>query len=284
MDRGADLLDVAQLRMPPFPEELARLQLRVVEDLIVGPDVGAGHARLLHQRHPVRPRLARRHLFDHRDEDVPPRVARGVVLETLVARPLRVVEDIAERPPVAWSGGADSEVAVGGADRLVGRRSLVGGTQRPWNLSGREEAPSLPNRQRYSRLEERHVDELPATGQLAYTQRREGADRAVQGADKIADRHADLDRVAVRLTGDRNQPTHRLGHDVEPRQLRVRTGLAPARGGDVDQAGIERRKTPVVELEVAHRARSQVLDHDVRAMDQLPKELLAFGRLEVQGE
>src|SRR5207244_8183923 len=123
--------------------------------------------------------------------------------------------------------------------------------------TGREEAPRLPNRQRYSRLEERHVDELPATGQLAYTQRCEGADRAVQSADKIADGHADLDRVAVRLTGDRNQPTHRLPHDVEPRQLRVRTGLAPARGGDVGQARVERRQAPVGELEVAHRATCQ---------------------------
>src|SRR5207245_10373487 len=149
------------------------------------------------------------------------------------------------------------------------------------NLTGREEAPSLPNRQRYSRLEERHVDELPATGQLAYTQRCEGADRAVQSADKIADGHADLDRVAVRLTGDRNQPTHRLRHDVEPSELGIGTGLAPARGGDVDQAWIERLQTPEVELEVAHRAWSQVLDHDVRASDQLAEELFAFGRREV---
>src|SRR5947209_12534088 len=103
--------------MQSFPEEVARMQLRVIEDLIVGPDLGAGHARLLQQRYPVRPRLARRHLFDHRDEDVPPRVPRRVVLETLLARPLRVTEDIAERPPVAWSGGADSR----SEERRVGK-------------------------------------------------------------------------------------------------------------------------------------------------------------------
>src|SRR5207253_871770 len=270
--------------MPSFPEEVARLQLRVVEDLIVGPDLGAGHARLLQQRYPVRPRLARRHLFDHRDEDVPPRMPRGVVLETLLARPLRVTEHSAERPPVAWSGGADGEVAVGGADRLVGSRGLVGGTKRPWDLPGREVAPRLPHLQRYSSLEERHVDELPATGLLAYTQCGEGSDCAVQRADEVADRHADVDRVAVRLARDRHQPAHRLRHDVQPSKLGIGTGLAPARGGDIDKAWIERRKTQVVELEVAHRARSQVLDHDVRAPDQLSKELLAFGRLEVHRE
>src|SRR5438046_3732880 len=145
MDRRADLLDVAQLRMPSFPEEVARPQLRIVEDLIVGLDLSAGHAGLLQQGNPLRARPARRHLLDHRDKDVPARVPRGVVLETVLARPLRMVEHIAERPPVAWSGGADGEVAVGGADRLVGRRGLVRGTQRPWNLPGREVAPRLPD-------------------------------------------------------------------------------------------------------------------------------------------
>src|SRR2546429_422888 len=104
---------------------------------------------------------------------------RGVVLETLLARPLRVVEDVAERPPVPWSGSADSEVAVGGAARRVGPRGLMSGTHGPWNLPGREVPPRPPTRQRYSRLEERHVDELPATGLLAYPQRSEGSDRAV---------------------------------------------------------------------------------------------------------
>src|SRR5207253_3602969 len=267
--------------MPSLPEEVARLQLRVVEDLIVGLDLGAGHARLLQQRYPMRPRPARRHLFDHRDQNVPARVPRGVVLETLLARPLRVVEDVAERTPVAWSGSADGEVAVGGADRLIGRRGLVCGTQRPRDLTGSEVAPRLPHLQRYSSLEERHIDELPVTGLLAYTQSGERADRAVQGADQIADWHAHFDRVAVWLAGDRHQPAHRLGHDVQPRQLRIWTGLAPARCGDVYQAWIQFRETPVVELEVAHCARPQVLDHNVLALDQLAEELLAFGRFRV---
>ena len=270
--------------MPPVPEEASRLKLRVVENLIEGLDLGAGNARLLEQRYPVIPRLVRRHLFDHRDQDVPTRVTRGVVLETLLARPLRMAQRIAERPPVPWSGGADSEVAVGGADRLIGRRGLVGGTQWPWNLPGREVAPRLPYLQGYSRLKERHVDELPAACLLAYAQRREGADRAVQRADQVADRHADFDRIAVGLACDRHQPAHCLGHDVQPRQLRVRTGLAPARGGDVDQAWIERREPLVVELEVRHCSWPKVLDHDVRTLDELAEDLFAFWCLEVDRE
>src|SRR5260370_16919374 len=130
--------------MPPLPEEGSRLKLRVVENLIEGLDLGAGNARLLEQRYPVSPRLVRRHLFDHRDQDVPTRVTRGVVLETLLARPLRVIQRIAERPPVPWSRGADSEVAVDGADRLIGRPGLVARTQPPSNLPRPCVAPPLP--------------------------------------------------------------------------------------------------------------------------------------------
>src|SRR5437899_4764882 len=267
--------------MPPFPEEVARLQLGVVEDLVVGLDLSAGHARLLQQRYPMSPRLAGRHLFDHRDQDVPAGVARRVVLETFLGCPLRVVEHIAERPPVAWSRGADGEEAVGRADRLIWGRGLVGRTQWGWNLTGRKVAPCLPNLERYSGLEERHVDELASAGLFAYAQRRERADRAIKGADKIADRHADFDRVAIGLAGDGHQPAHQIGHDVQPRELRIRTGLAPARGGDIDQAWVERREPRVIELQVAHRSRPKVLDHDVRALDELAEELLCFGRLEV---
>src|SRR5207253_2663533 len=191
-------------------EGVARPRLGVVEDLVVGLDLSAGHARLLQQRYPMSPRLARRHLFDHRDQEVPARVARRVVLETFLACPLRVVEHIAERPPVAWSRRADGEEAVGRADRLIRGRGLVGRTQWGWNLSGREVAPCLPNLERYSGLEERHVDELAAAGLFAYAQRRERADRAIKGADQIADRHADFDRVAIELAGDGHQPAHRL--------------------------------------------------------------------------
>src|SRR5260370_6080118 len=134
MDWRADLFDVAKARMPSLPDEGARKQLWVVGDLVVGLDLGARHARPLQLRYPVGPRLARRHLFDHRDQDVATRVPRRVVLEALVVRPLRVAENLAERTPVARRGGADGEQAIGGIDRLVARSRLVRPNQRPRNL------------------------------------------------------------------------------------------------------------------------------------------------------
>src|SRR5881628_2082792 len=98
---------------------------------------------------------------------------RRVVLETLLFRPFRVVENFAERAPVAWSGGANGQVAVGRADRLIGRGGLVGGAQRAWHLPGREVAARLPHLQRHSRLEERHIDELAAAGPSTCRERRE---------------------------------------------------------------------------------------------------------------
>src|SRR5690348_8043844 len=182
MEGRADLLDVAQLRVPSLPEEVARPQLWVVEDLVVGLDLGARHTRLLQQRNPVSPWPARCHLFDQRDQEVPASVPRGVVLETFVARPLRMVEHIAERPPVTRSRRADREVAVGRADRLIRGRGLVGRTQWAWNLTGREVAPCFPNLERYARLEERYIDELATAGLFAHVQRRDRADRAVESA------------------------------------------------------------------------------------------------------
>src|SRR4029077_21141274 len=279
MDRRADLLDVAKASMPALPEEGARLQLWVVEDLVVGQDLGARHAGSLQLRYPEGPRLARCHLLDHRDQDVATRMPRWVVLETLVVRPLRVAENIAERPPVARRGGADHEEAIGRMDGLVGRCGLVRRPQRTRNLPRGEVTPRLPHLERNSSLEERHVDELSATGLLTHTQGRESSYGAVQRADQVADRHTDLDRVATRFAGDRHQPAHRLGHDVQPRQLRIRTGLAPTRGGDVDKAWIERRELVVVELEVGHRPRTQVLHDHVPGPDELAENSFAFGLL-----
>src|SRR5215472_17906783 len=118
MDRGTDLLDVAQRRVPAFPEEVARLELRVVEDLVVSLNLCAGHAGALQPRYPMRAWPARCHLFDHRDQYVASRVPRRIVLEALIVCPLRVLELYAEGSPVAWSGSADGEVAIGGAYRL----------------------------------------------------------------------------------------------------------------------------------------------------------------------
>src|SRR6266481_903438 len=110
---------------------------------------------------------------------------RWVVLETLVLCPLRVAENIAERPPVAGRGGADGEEAIGCMDRLVRRRGLVRGTQWARNLPCREVAPRLPHLQRNSCLKQRHVDELPASALLAHTQGSKSANRAVKRADQI---------------------------------------------------------------------------------------------------
>ncbi len=47
---------------------------------------------------------------------------------------------------------------------------------------------------------------------------------------------------------------------------------------------MERREAAVVQLEVRHCSRPKVLDHDIRALDELAEELLAFGCLEVKSE
>src|ERR1700687_502745 len=201
MDRWTDPLDVAQLRVPTFPKEVARLQLGVVGDLVVGLDLGTGNTSLLDERHPVWPRRGRGYPFDHRDQNVPAGVPRGDVLEPLLIRPLRMAEHLAKRAQGALAGGSGREVAVSCAHGLVRSRNLVRRTKRFRNLPCREVAPRLPHLERHARFEERHVDELAAASLFSDAQRGERAGGAVEGTDQVADRHANLDRVATRLAG-----------------------------------------------------------------------------------
>ena len=110
-------------------------------------------------------------------------------------------------------------------------------------------------------------------------------ERAVEGAGEVGHRHADLHRPAAALgTGDRHEPAHPLRHDVEPGPLRVGTVLAPARSGDIDEPRIQLRQPAVVELEIGHGARTEVLHHHIRALDQAAEHFLPPRELEVQGE
>jgi len=173
-------------------------------------------------------------------------------------------------------------VAVGAADGLVGSGALVGGAEGLADLTGGEELPGLPDGERDPGFEQRHVDVLALTVEVALAERGEDAHRDVHGADQVAHRHADLDRVAVRGPGDAHQAAAGLRHDVETGQRGQWAVLPPARRGGVDQPRVEHPQVVVPEAEAAHRPRSQVLDQDVGALDHPPERREAIGVLEVE--
>src|SRR5439155_22455990 len=260
-------------------------QMWVRVDAPVILDRGARHAHGAQHRDPVVLRLGDGDVLDRPYEDVAVAPATVRVGEPLVASQSLEAHHVAEGRPVARRVRAHGKPAVGRTDRLIGRGVLVGRAKRPRYLAGGEVLPGLPDRERDAGLEEAHIDVLPATGLLTRAQcggRREGA---VEGAHEIADRNADLYRIAVRLSGDAHEPRIRLGHDVEPGQLRERTVLTPSGRRDVDEARVERvQHVVIVEREVAHGPRPEVLDDDVGGPHELLEDLLAIRGLEVDDE
>src|SRR5262249_13535855 len=179
--------------------------------------------------------------------------------------------------------GAEREESVRRAQRLVGRRGLVSRSQGPGDLAGSEVPAGFPDGQRDARLEQGDVDELPAAGALSRAQGGQGRDRSVERAGEVGDRDAHLDGLLPAfLSGDGHEAAHPLRHDVQPRALGIRPVLPPPRGRDVDEARVQLRQARVVELQVLHRARAQVLDQDVAPPRQLAEHLLALRSLEIE--
>src|SRR3954451_18429352 len=159
-------------------------------------------------------------------------------------------ERIAERLPDLLRSGPHGEPAVLRAERLVRRARLVRGAEGLRNFTRGEVPPRLPDGEGDAGLEKADIDERSAPGPLAGVERGHRRERAVQRAGQIRDGDADLHRASAAFgPRDRHEPAHPLGHDVEARSIRVWPVLAPARSGDVDEAGIERRELRIVDAQ-----------------------------------
>ena len=208
---------------------LARLRVRVVEDLRVVVDRPARDAALDQRRHPLVGAARGERGLELGDQlgDVGHAVVVGGearVVDQLGAADRRA-QPLEQRLVVA----ADRDVAVARAQRLVGRRQPVRGAELARHAAGRPQLRRLPDRQRERALEQRGVDVLAAAGALARVQRREDRDGAEQPGRQVADRDPALDRVAVGLAGDAHHARQPLGDQVVARPLRVRARSARSR-------------------------------------------------------
>ena len=64
--------------------------------------------------------------------------------------------------------------------------------------------------------------------------------------------------------------------------MRVRTGVAEARGRGIDEAGVALMQAVPAVAELIHRARAKVLDERIRLVEQPLEDLAAGGRFEVE--
>ena len=174
----------------------------------------------------------------------------GVLDQVLAA------DRVAQALPQPLVVAAHGDVAVAGAQRLVGRGQPVRGAERPGHAPGRPQLGGLPDRQRERALEQRRVDALPAARPLARGEAERIADGAEQAGGEVADRDAALDGVAARLAGDAHHAGEALGDQVVAGPHGVRAGLPEARDARVDQARVERARASRSRRPAARRRRA----------------------------
>ena len=111
------------------------------------------------------------------------------------------------------------------------------------------------------------LDPLAEAGAFPVQQRGQDAGDQVLAGEHVDHGDPDLRRIAVSRTGDRHEAADRLDQEVVPGGV----AAAPTEAGDarVDQRRSARGQRLVAETEALHRARPEVLDHDVGRCGEL---------------
>ena len=276
-------LDGSGAGMNEVHHHVARQRVRVGEGLGVAVDGPRGHAVPVQALEPVGARLARRGLLQRLDQ-------RGAVLHAeAAAGEARVLEEVgslecaAQRLEELVVVGAHGEIAVRGAQGLVGRREPVRRAQGPGRLARHPVLGRLPDGQRHGRLEERGVHELPRARALAVLQRAEDPVGGEESGAEVGERHARLRRRAL-LARDADDPAHALRDQVVAAPRRIRARPAETAHRAVDEPWVHGAERVVAEPQALGHAGPVVLDEDVGALRQPLDDLHAFRALEVHGE
>ena len=200
----------------------------------------------------------------------------------------RVIDDLLAADDARNRG---EELVVGGRDHEVAVRGGVGAERRtqrvavpdPLRFGARIEVLRQRGRQhREQRVEHRHVEVTAGAAALPREERRRDPPRGEHPRAHVADGFAHQRRRALRITGDAHQSAQRLDDDVVGRRRGVRPGLPEARDAAVDQARIRLGQFAISDTELVGHARPEVLDHDVGALSELPRNATSFRVPEVE--
>ena len=165
-----------------------------------------------------------------------------------------------ELPVVSYG---ERENAVAGVESFVGRDRRMPITERARRVARREEPRGLVHQRREQAREKSDLDVLPEPAPGTLVQGSEDGDRGILSRQHIDDRNADLGWGSGR-PGDVHETAHRLHEKVVA--SRVGAGLATEpRDRRIDDGGIARTRTLVVEPEPLEGAGQEILDDDVCA-------------------
>ena len=130
---------------------------------------------------------------------------------------------------------------------------------------------------------QRHVNHLAfAAVDLAVVQRREHADGAVQGGQRVANRDTDTHRHAAGLARQVAQAAHGLADRAKAGQVAVGPCLAVARNAQHHQAGVELVQLLGRHAPAFERAGAEVFHQHIGLGNQLAGYCLPFGLAQVQ--
>ena len=217
-----------------------------------------------------------------------PALVGGLVEALLHRGDLRIVdqlglaEDAAALGPQLLRVAAEEDMAVLAREQAVRAHERMVVAQRAGDLLVDRVADHRVLGQGQHRVLLGDVDELPGPGALGLAQRGDRAEGGVQRGGEVADDRPDARRRPIGVAVHRPQPAGRLPAVVVGGLARARAVLAEPGDRRVDERGVLLAQRLVAHAELVHRARAEVLDHDVRAPHQLAQELLALGRLEVE--
>ena len=134
-------------------------------------------------------------------------------------------------------------------------------------------------------VEQRHVDVLAFARAVPVRERGEHGHGGVHAGHQIRDGHAGLLRTAagqvVALAGQAHEAAHALHDEVIAGAGGVRTGLAEARDGAVDEVWLHGLDRCVVEPVFRELADLVVLEHHIGVRGELADDVLALGRADV---
>src|SRR2546425_11330547 len=100
--------------------------------------------------------------------------------------------------------------------------------------------------------------------------------------DAVGERQRRQERRTARLAVQRGEAAHRLREGAEPGPPRRRTGLAEAADPREHDPRIDGGELVPAEAPAFERAGPEVLDHDVRPLDEAKEQLASVRRREIE--
>ena len=265
-------------------QSAARVQVRVVHDIVKGLHGGARNAAGLAESEYLVLRQARRPRFDGRIRLFHVLGAGCLVPEPGVVQEFRTAHEIGEFAPVPVPHADDRDVAIGARVEVVRRdpEGLVS-IARTWRVGGAEAVVGAQRRgqRRQHGILHRHVDDGALPGLLAAVERRDDGRIEVYAAEHVTQGRSRLQRRLAVVAGDADDAAHGLHGNVHGQVVPMRTTASVARRRGIDQAWVFFQQRLRADAELVHGARTKVLKQYVRPLCQSDDQFTSRFRLQV---